>query len=39
MHQVEQNNAFATSFPALHSRDKHSYQTRYAAQILLEVTL
>ena len=30
MYQVEQNNALATSFPALHSKDKNNYQTRYA---------
>ena len=36
MYQVEQNNAHATSFPALHSRDKHNYQTRSATQNLLD---
>ena len=30
MCQFEQNNALATSFPALHSKDKHNYQTRSA---------
>ena len=39
MYQVEQNNAPATTFPALHSRDKHNYQTRYATQNLLDVPL
>ena len=39
MYQVEQNNALATSFPALHSKDKHNYQTRSAAQNLLDVPL
>ena len=39
MYQVEQNNALATSFPALHSRDKHNYQTRSATQNLLDVSL
>ena len=35
----EQNNALATSFPALHSKDKHNYQTRSATQNLLDVPL
>ena len=39
MYQVEQNNALATYFPALHSRDKHNYQTRTATQNLLDVPL
>ena len=39
MYQVEQNNALATFLPALHSRDKHNYQTRSATQNLLDVPL
>ena len=39
MYQVEQNNALATSFPALHSKDKHNYQTRSATQNLLDIPL
>ena len=39
MYQVEQNNALATSFPALQSRDKHNYQTGYGTQNLLDVPL
>ena len=39
MYQVKQNNALATSFPALHSKDKHNYQTRSATQNLLDVPL
>ena len=39
MYQVEQNNALATSFPALHSEDKHNYQTRSATQNLLDEPL
>ena len=39
LYQVEQNNALATSFPALHSRDKHNYQTRSATQNLLDMPL
>ena len=39
IYQVKQNSAFATSFPALHSRDKHIYQTRSATQKLLDVPL
>ena len=39
MYQVEQNNALATSFPALHSRDKHNYLTRSATKNLLDVPL
>ena len=39
MYQVEQNNALATSLPALHSRNKHNYQTRTATQNLLDVPL
>ena len=39
MYHVEQNNALATSFPALHSRDKHNYHTRSATQNLLDVHL
>ena len=39
IYQVKQNSAFATSFPALHSRDKHNYQTRSATQKLLDVPL
>ena len=39
MYQVEQNNALATFFPALHSRDKHNYQTRSSTQNLLNVSL
>ena len=37
MHQGEQNNASDTSFPALHSKGKHNYQTRSATQNLLDV--
>ena len=39
MYQGEQNNAFDTSFPALHSKGKHNYQTRSATQNLLDVPL
>ena len=39
MHQGEQNNASDTSFPALHSKGKHNYQTRSATQNLLDVPL
>ena len=39
MYQVEQNIALATSFPALHSKDKNNYQTRSATQNLLDVPL
>ena len=39
MYQVEQNNALATYFPALHSRGKHNYQTGSATHNLLDVTL
>ena len=39
VYQFEQNNALATSFPALHSRDKHNYQTRSATQNLLDVSI
>ena len=39
MYQFEQNNALATSFPALHSKDKHNYQTRSATQNLLDIPL
>ena len=39
VYQFEQNNALATSFPGLHSRDKHNYQTRSATQNLLDVSL
>ena len=39
IYQVEQNNALATSFPALHSRDKHNYPTRSATKNLLDVPL
>ena len=39
MYQVEQNNALPTYFPAMHSRDKHSYQTISAIQNLLDVPL
>ena len=39
MYQVKQNNALATSFSALHSKDKHNYQTRYAIQNLLDILL
>ena len=38
-YQVEQNNSLATSFSALHSRDKHNYQTRSGTQNQLDVTL
>ena len=39
MYQIEQNNALATSFLALHSKDKHNDQTRSATQNLLDVPL
>ena len=39
MYQVEQNNALATSFPTLHSWDKHNYQTRATTHNLLDVPL
>ena len=39
MYQVEQNNALATSFPTLHSKDRHNYQTRSATQNLLDLAL
>ena len=39
MYQFEQKNALATSFPALHSKGKHNYQTRSATQNLLDVPL
>ena len=39
MYHVEQNNAIVTTFPALHSRDKHNYHTRSATQHLLDVPL
>ena len=39
MYQVKQNNALATSFLVLHSKDKQNYQTRSATQNLLNVLL
>ena len=39
VYRVEQNNALVTSFLALHSIDKHNYQTRPATQNLLDVPL
>ena len=30
MYEVEHSNALANTFPTLHSRDKHNYQTRPA---------
>ena len=39
MCQFEQNNALATSFPTLHSKDKHNYQSRSATQNLLDIPL
>ena len=39
MYQFEQNNALAISFPALHSKDKHNYQTRSATPNLVDVPL
>ena len=39
MYQVEQNNALATSFLNVHTKDKPNYQTRSATQNLLDVTL
>ena len=39
MYQVEDNNALATSFPAVHFRDKHNYQTTSATHNLLNVPL
>ena len=39
LYQVELNNALATSFPALHSKGKHNYQTRSVTQNLLDVPL
>ena len=38
-YQVEQNNAMAISFSALHSTDKYNYQTRSATPNLLDVLL
>ena len=39
MYQVEQNNALATTFPDLHSKDKHNYQTRKKKKNLLDKPL
>ena len=39
MYQVEQNNELVTTFPALHSKEKHNYQTRSATQNMLDVLL
>ena len=39
MHHVEQNNALATSFPALHPKDKYNNQTISATRNLLDVLL
>ena len=39
MFQVKQNNTLATYFPALHSRNKHNYQTRSTTHNLLRVPL
>ena len=39
IYQVKQNDALAASFPALHSKDKHNYQTRSVTQNLLHVPL
>ena len=39
MYQFEQNNALATSFPVLHCKGKHNYQTTFATQNLLDVPL
>ena len=38
-YQAEQNNSLATSYPAIHSRDKPTYKTRSATQNLLDVPL
>ena len=37
MYQFQQNNVLATSSPAVHTKDKHNYQTRSATQNLLDV--
>ena len=39
MYQVEQNNELVTTFPALHSKEKHNYRTRSATQSMLDVLL
>ena len=39
MYKFEQNSTLATSFPTLHSKDKHNYQTRSATQNLLDIPL
>ena len=39
MHHVEQNNALATSFPALHPKGKYNNQTISATRNLLDVLL
>ena len=39
MYQFQQNNVLATSSLALHSKDKHNYQTRSETQNLLDVPL
>ena len=39
MYQVEQNNALATSFPALHSKHKYNNQTISATRNLFDVLL
>ena len=39
MYQFQQNNALATSFPVLHSKDKRNYHARSATQNLLDVSL
>ena len=39
MYQVEQNNVLATSFSALHSKDKRNCETRSETQNLLDVPL
>ena len=39
MYQVEQNNALATSFPALHSKDKYNNQTISGTRNLFDVLL
>ena len=39
MYQVKQSNTLATSFLALHSKNKHNYWTRSATQNLLNVPL
>ena len=39
MFEIERNPKLKVSFPALHARDKHNYQTRSAAHNLLDIPL